>query len=104
MTNRELSGELCIDARHLSRRCSKIRGSYLAWMTREILLRDYERLLTEDRDLLFHILKVIITDGSRKSNVLDDLFRKGFLVYRSDYLNRLAKLYSKSCRWAETQD
>lgn len=92
--NQDIAEELCIDVTRLNMKCSKHKGTFLAWLSREILTREYDRLWPSDREELLDILRIMVTDGYKGSNMVSDLFNNKRLGFMSPSLNRLSLSYS----------
>jgi hypothetical protein len=95
MTNKGLSEILGIKSSYLTRRCTVGRGNHLAWLTRKILLENWGNLGTELQTYLLELLGLLVSENSRLCNTLDQLFSRGYLVYRYGYLVRLGVSYNK---------
>ena len=91
LRNLDISMELSIPEDILARRCRKL---FICWISREILMHEFDNLYKEDREILIRILKTLCTISINFGNGANDLFNEQLIVFKEPTLNRLAKRYA----------
>ena len=94
----EVADHLGVDYMYLSVKCGTSRGSYIAWMCREILCLRWNDLSHTNREILTNILLVVLNNNLGKA--LPELYDNKLLVFPDPYLNRLAEVLSARAPFA----
>ena len=95
MNNIDICRELNISDKQLYASCNKPRGSMYAWVLREIMLHEYNRMPMEYRTQVLQLMENAIADGVKvckgKARGLVD----GSMVMKDPYIHNLFVIYSR---------
>ncbi len=98
ITNGFIADQIGVHPGRLYKKCNIYNGTHCIWLTREILLNDWDRIGIDGRLYLIELLKMLMFCGNgRGGPLLDELIINDMSVlFKIPYIQALGKVYAKN--------